>query len=99
MLLIQAIKVKSVASAVIRQQFLSLRSSIDHGFISAKEGQAFAKQIADDMKQLGRAQGEGGWQWQTKPLSYFCPAACGCRGGEPHCPDACPANATHWWDR
>ena len=46
-----------------------------------------------------RAPGEGGWQWQTKPLSYFCPAACGCRGGEPHCPDACPANATHWWDR
>ena len=59
MLLIQAIKVKSVASAVIRQQFLSLRSSIDHGLISAKEGQAFARQIADDMKQLGRAQGEG----------------------------------------
>lgn len=27
----------------------------------------------------------------VKPLSYFCPVACGCRSGDAHCPDACPA--------
>ena len=42
--------------------------------------------------------GEGGFLW-IKPFSYFCPASCGCRGGDPHCPDQCPADATHWWDR
>ena len=42
--------------------------------------------------------GEGGFVW-IKPFSYFCPASCGCRGGDPHCPDQCPADATHWWDR
>ena len=46
-----------------------------------------------------REWGEGGWNFQTKPLSIFCPVSCGCRGGDPHCPDMCPANATHWWDR
>ena len=34
---------------------------------------------------------EGGSFWPLKPLSYFCPEACGCRGGDPHCPDSCPA--------
>jgi hypothetical protein len=34
---------------------------------------------------------EGGSYWPIKPLSYFCPVACGCRGGDPHCPDSCPA--------
>ena len=33
---------------------------------------------------------EGGSFWPLKPLSYFCPEACGCRGGDPHCPDSCP---------
>ena len=42
--------------------------------------------------------GEGGFLW-IKPFSYFCPASCGCRGGDPHCPDQCPADATHWWYR
>ena len=46
-----------------------------------------------------REWGEGGWGEQTKPLSIFCPAACGCRGGDPHCPDLCPENVTHWWHR
>ena len=39
--------------------------------------------------------------WPVKPLAYFCPVACGCRQGDPHCPrtcpcadDSCPANAT-----
>merc|ERR1712070_655961 len=41
-----------------------------------------------------RESGDGGWGWETKPLSYFCPASCGCRGGDDHCPDSCPANAT-----
>ena len=26
-----------------------------------------------------------------KPLSYFCPVACGCRKGLKHCPDSCPS--------
>ena len=33
---------------------------------------------------------EGGTFFPTKPLSYFCPVACGCHSGDPHCPDACP---------
>ena len=45
-----------------------------------------------------RPSGEGGFLW-IKPFSYFCPASCGCRGGDPHCPDQCPADATHWWYR
>ena len=39
--------------------------------------------------------------WPIKPLSYFCPVACGCHNGDPHCPrtcpcadDSCPANVT-----
>ena len=34
---------------------------------------------------------EGGIFFPVKPLSYFCPVACGCRSGDPHCPDSCPA--------
>mmetsp|Transcript_9605 Transcript_9605/g.19906 ORF Transcript_9605/g.19906 Transcript_9605/m.19906 type:complete len:773 (-) Transcript_9605:125-2443(-) len=26
----------------------------------------------------------------VKPVSYFCPVACGCRAGDPYCPDSCP---------
>ena len=33
----------------------------------------------------------GGANWPIKPLSYFCPATCGCRAGDPHCPLTCPA--------
>ena len=33
---------------------------------------------------------EGGFHMPVKPLSYFCPVACGCRSGDAHCPDACP---------
>ena len=33
----------------------------------------------------------GGTYHPVKPLSYFCPVACGCRSGDAHCPDACPA--------
>ena len=29
--------------------------------------------------------------YNIKPLSYFCPVACGCRAGDRHCPDSCPA--------
>ena len=25
-----------------------------------------------------------------KPLSYFCPVACACASGDPHCPTSCP---------
>ena len=32
----------------------------------------------------------GGAIWPVHPMSYFCPAACGCRSGDAHCPDACP---------
>ena len=46
-----------------------------------------------------RALGTGGWALEVKPFSYFCPVSCGCRGGDEHCPDTCPVNATHWWDR
>lgn len=31
----------------------------------------------------------GTW-FHIKPLSYFCPRACGCRAGDPHCPTSCP---------
>ena len=34
---------------------------------------------------------EDGIFFPVKPLSYFCPAACGCKAGDPHCPDSCPA--------
>ena len=34
---------------------------------------------------------EDGLFFPVKPLSYFCPVACGCRSGDPHCPDGCPA--------
>ena len=38
---------------------------------------------------------EDGIFFPVKPLSYWCPEACGCRSGDAHCPDACPArNAT-----
>ena len=31
--------------------------------------------------------------WPVHPMSYFCPVACGCRSGDAHCPDACPARS------
>ena len=34
---------------------------------------------------------EDGTFFPVKPLSYFCPVACGCHAGDPHCPDSCPA--------
>ena len=34
---------------------------------------------------------EGGSFFPVKPMSYFCPVSCGCRSGDAHCPDACPA--------
>ena len=34
---------------------------------------------------------EHGSSFPSKPLSYFCPVSCGCRSGDPHCPDTCPA--------
>ena len=37
----------------------------------------------------------GGVYFPFKPLAYFCPVACNCRAGDPHCPATCPArNAT-----
>ena len=33
---------------------------------------------------------EGGSFFPIKPVSYFCPVACGCRSGDAHCPDMCP---------
>lgn len=41
---------------------------------------------------------ENGMFFPIKPLSYFCPVACGCRSGDAHCPDTCPlrtANTSH----
>ena len=32
-----------------------------------------------------------GYYYPVKPMSYFCPVACGCRAGDLHCPDTCPA--------
>ena len=32
-----------------------------------------------------------GWWFPIKPLSYFCPVACACYSGDPHCPTTCPA--------
>ena len=32
---------------------------------------------------------EGAW-FPIKPLSYFCPVACACASGDPHCPTRCP---------
>ena len=43
--------------------------------------------------------GEGGWPFYTKPFSHFCPAACGCRASDTHCPDSCAEDAIHWWDK
>ena len=34
---------------------------------------------------------ETGKYFPIKPLSYYCPVACGCRAGDPHCPASCPA--------
>ena len=33
---------------------------------------------------------EQGNIFPIKPLSYFCPVACGCHAGDPHCPLQCP---------
>ena len=33
---------------------------------------------------------QNGFYYTVKPLSYFCPVACGCRAGDLHCPDQCP---------
>jgi len=34
---------------------------------------------------------ENGYYYPVKPISYFCPVSCGCRSGDKHCPDSCPA--------
>ena len=34
---------------------------------------------------------ENGNFYPVRPLSYFCPRACGCRAGDQHCPGTCPA--------
>ena len=34
---------------------------------------------------------EDGWWFGVKPMSYWCPVACGCYAGDPHCPTSCPA--------
>ena len=31
-----------------------------------------------------------GYYYPVKPLSFFCPVSCGCRGGDIACPDTCP---------
>ena len=31
-----------------------------------------------------------GFYYPIKPLSFFCPVSCGCRGGDAACPDTCP---------
>ena len=33
---------------------------------------------------------ESGSIFPVKPLSYYCPVACGCHAGDPHCPLTCP---------
>ena len=33
---------------------------------------------------------EGGTWFPIQPLSYFCPVACACASGDPHCPTQCP---------
>lgn len=33
----------------------------------------------------------GGTWFPVRPLSHFCPVACGCRQGDAHCPLSCPA--------
>lgn len=37
---------------------------------------------------------EGGMPSPIKPLSYFCPVACGCHAGDNHCPSTCPVRNT-----
>ena len=34
---------------------------------------------------------ENGYYYPVRPMSFFCPVACGCRAGDKHCPDSCPA--------
>ena len=36
---------------------------------------------------------EDGTIYHIKPFSFFCPVTCGCRSGDKHCPDACPARS------
>ena len=35
---------------------------------------------------------EHGFVYPIKPLSYFCPASCGCRAGDKHCSGQCPVD-------
>ena len=48
---------------------------------------------------------EEGYFYPIKPYSYFCPVACGCRGGDKHCPTSCSvrnateASALTWGER
>ena len=37
-----------------------------------------------------RCVAKGAWA-DIKPVSYFCPVACGCHAGDEHCPDQCPS--------
>ena len=34
---------------------------------------------------------ENGYYYPVKPMSYFCPIACGCRARDKHCTDRCPS--------
>ena len=37
---------------------------------------------------------ENGFYYPVKPLSMFCPKACGCRSGDAYCPDTCPDHSS-----
>ena len=39
---------------------------------------------------------ERGSFYPIKPISYYCPRACQCYSGSPHCPDSCPAPNSTW---
>lgn len=60
-----------------REDFLEARASGQLAFPPHFYGQNFCVEV--------------GSVWPVKPLSYFCPVTCGCRRGDPHCPDQCPA--------
>jgi hypothetical protein len=60
-----------------RESFLEARASGQIAFPPHFYGQNFCTEL--------------GTVWPIKPLSYFCPVTCGCRQGDPHCPDQCPA--------
>ena len=65
--------------AYLGADWTSLTRGVDYGFYPYAFG-------------LNVCTGDGGI-WPVKPMSYFCPVACGCRSGDAHCPDACPARS------